>query len=159
MPPETSQPAANSAPPKKPAAGPDALPAAELSPEKLRWRCDPAKIPFETTSDAALAEGVIGQDRAIRAIQMGLEVGAPGYNIFVCGLAGSSRGGLITRMIQELEPHTEPSPDRCYVNNFKGPDRPRLLTLPRGKAQNFKKDMNAGIDFLRRRIPQVFEGE
>ena len=136
-----------------------AAPAAELSSDKLRWRCDPKTIPFETTSDASLAEGVIGQDRAIRAIQMGLEVGAPGYNIFVCGLAGSSRGGLITRMIQELEPHTEPSPDRCYVNNFKATDRPRLLTLPRGKAQTFKKDVNAGIDFLRRRIPQVFEGE
>ncbi|HUJ39171.1 MAG TPA: AAA family ATPase [Candidatus Acidoferrales bacterium] len=131
----------------------------ELSAEKLRWRCDPASIPFETTADAPLAEGVIGQDRAIRAIQMGLEVGAPGYNVFVCGLAGSSRGGLISRMIRELEPHTEAAPDRCYVNNFKSPDRPRLLTLPRGKAQNFKKDMTAGIDFLRRRIPQVFEGE
>ena len=125
----------------------------------LRWRCDPAKIPFETTADAALAEGVIGQERAIRAIQMGLEVGAPGYNTFVCGLSGSSRGGLISRMIREIEPHTEQAPDRCYVNNFKAADRPRLLTLPRGKAQSFKKDMDAGIDFLRRRIPQVFEGE
>jgi ATP-dependent Lon protease len=45
------------------------------------------------------------------------------------------------------------------VNNFKTPDRPRLLTLRRGQANSFKKDMQAGIDFLRRRIPQVFEGE
>jgi predicted ATP-dependent protease len=150
--PETG-PASASTAPSSPA------PAAELAPGKLRWRCEPASIPFETTADAPLAEGVIGQDRAIRAIQMGLEVGAPGYNIFVCGLSGSSRGGLITRMIRELEPHTEAAPDRCYVNNFKAPDRPRLLTLPRGKAISFKKDMTAGIDFLRRRIPQVFEGE
>jgi len=150
---ETPQPAATPIP-LAPAA-----PAPELPPDKLRWRCDPETIPFETTANAPLAEGVIGQDRAIRAIQMGLEVGAPGYNIFVVGLAGSSRGGLISRMIQELEPHTELAPDRCYVNNFKAPDRPRLLTLPRGKALNFKKDMTAGIDFLRRRIPQVFEGE
>jgi len=49
--------------------------------------------------------------------------------------------------------------DRCYVNNFKIPDRPRLLVLPRGSANAFKKDVQAGIDFLRRRIPQVFEGE
>jgi ATP-dependent Lon protease len=149
----TPQPALAAAPPLP------AAPAPELAPDKLRWRCDPASISFETTADAPLAEGVIGQDRAIRAIQMGLEVGAPGYNIFVCGLSGSSRGGLISRMIRELEPHTELAPDRCYVNNFKAPDRPRLLTLPRGKAQSFKKDMTAGIDFLRRRIPQVFEGE
>jgi len=24
---------------------------ASLPPEKLRWRCDPARIPFETTAD------------------------------------------------------------------------------------------------------------
>ena len=31
--------------------------------------------------------------------------------------------------------------------------------MARGQANGFKKDMQAGIDFLRRRIPQVFEGE
>src|SRR5260370_489922 len=62
-------------------------------------------------------------------------------------------------MIEELHPPTKESLDRCYVNNFKLTDRPRLLALPRGQANAFKKDMQAGIDFLRRRIPQVFEGE
>src|SRR6202167_1775484 len=90
---------------------------------------------------------------------MGVELSAPGYNVFVCGLAGTSRGGMIQRMIEELRPQTKQAPNRCYVNNFKNPDRPRLLTLPRGSANGFKKDMQAGIDFLRRRIPQVFEGE
>jgi hypothetical protein len=66
---------------------------------------------------------------------------------------------MIQRMIEELRPQTKLAPDRCYVNNFKNPDRPRLLTLPRGQANGFKKDMQSGIEFLRRRIPQVFEGE
>src|SRR5574337_165275 len=132
---------------------------AELAPEKLRWRCDPARIPFETTAQAEPLEGVIGQDRALRALKMGVELAAPGYNIFVCGLAGTSRGGMIVRMIEEIQPAAKPAPDRCYVHNFKSPDRPRLLTLPRGQANAFKKDMQSGIEFLRRRIPQVFEGE
>jgi predicted ATP-dependent protease len=131
----------------------------ELSPEKLRWRCDPARIPFETTAQAQPLEGVIGQDRALRALKMGVELAAPGYNIFVCGLAGASRGGMISHMIGEIQPDTKPAPDRCYVNNFKNPDRARLLTLPRGRANSFKKDAQSGIEFLRRRIPQVFEGE
>jgi ATP-dependent Lon protease len=131
----------------------------ELAPEKLRWRCELSRIPFETTAQAELREGFIGQDRALRALKMGVELSAPGYNVFVCGLAGTSRGGTIARMIQELHPATKESLDRCYVNNFKIPDRPRLLSLPRGQANGFKKDMQAGIDFLRRRIPQVFEGE
>jgi predicted ATP-dependent protease len=132
---------------------------AELPPEKLRWRCELSRIPFETTAQAELREGFIGQERALRALKMGAELSAPGYNVFVCGLAGTSRGGTIARMIEELHPPTKESLDRCYANNFKLPDRPRLLSLPRGQANAFKKDMQAGIDFLRRRIPQVFEGE
>jgi len=138
----------------KPAPKPTELPAA-----KLRWRCELSRIPFETTAQAELREGFIGQERALRALKMGAELSAPGYNVFVCGLAGTSRGGTIARMIEELHPPTKESLDRCYVNNFKLTDRPRLLALPRGQANAFKKDVQAGIDFLRRRIPQVFEGE
>jgi len=132
---------------------------AELTTDKLRWRCDLARIPFETTAQAQKREGFVGQERALRALKMGVELSAPGYNVFVCGLAGTSRGGTIAQMIEDLHPATKPSLDRCYVNNFKLPDRPRLLTLPRGSANAFKKDVQSGIDFLRRRIPQVFEGE
>ncbi|HUL15439.1 MAG TPA: AAA family ATPase [Terriglobales bacterium] len=131
----------------------------ELAPEMLRWRCEPERLPFETTAQAEPREGFVGQDRALRALKMGIELSAPGYNVFVCGLAGTSRGGTIAHMVEELKPATKESPDRCYVNNFKTPDRPRLLSLARGQANNFRKDMQAGIDFLRRRIPQVFEGE
>jgi len=138
----------------RPAPRPTELPAA-----KLRWKCELSRIPFETTAQAELREGFIGQERALRALKMGAELSAPGYNVFVCGLAGTSRGGTIARMVEDLHPPTKESLDRCYVNNFKLTDRPRLLALPRGQANGFKKDMQAGIDFLRRRIPQVFEGE
>ncbi|MGB8493709.1 MAG: AAA family ATPase [Candidatus Acidiferrum sp.] len=132
---------------------------AELTPDKLRWRCELSRVPFETTAQAQKREGFVGQERALRALKMGVELSAPGYNVFVCGLAGTSRGGTIAQMIEDLHPATKPSLDKCYVNNFKIPDRPRLLSLPRGSANVFKKDMQAGVDFLRRRIPQVFEGE
>ncbi len=132
---------------------------AGLPPEKLRWHCDPASLPFETTAEIDPASGDLGQGRALRALRMGVEMAAPGYNLFVCGLSGTSRGGMIVRMIEGMRLETEPAPDRCYVNNFKNGDRPRLLTLPRGQANAFKKEVDSGIDFLRRRIPQVFEGE
>ena len=140
--------------PKNSAPKHDALP-----PEKLRWRCDPAQIPFETTASIEPVSGDLGQERALRALRMGVELTASGYNLFVCGLSGTSRGGMVVRMIEDLHPQSEPAPDRCYVNNFKNGDRPRLLTLPRGAANAFKKEVESGTDFLRRRIPQVFEGE
>src|SRR5260370_31107594 len=117
----------------------------ELTAPKLRWRCDLSRIPFETTAQAPRREGFVGQERALRALKMGVELSAPGYNVFVCGLAGTSRGGTIAHMIEQLHPETKPSLDRCYVNNFKIPDRPRLLSLPRGSPNVFKKDMQAGI--------------
>src|SRR6202162_2442149 len=132
---------------------------ASLPPEKLRWHCDPARIPFETTAEVEPSTGDTGQDRAWRALRMGVELTAPGYNLFVCGLSGTSRGGMIVRLIEDMHPKSEIAPDRCYVNNFKNNDRPRLLTLSRGQANAFKKEVETGIDFLRRRIPQVFEGE
>ena len=130
-----------------------------LPPEKLRWHCDPARIPFETTAEVEPNHGDMGQERALRALRMGVELTAPGYNLFVCGLSGTSRGGMIVRMVEEMRLESELAPDRCYVNNFKNADRPRLLTLPRGHANGFKKEVDSGIEFLRRRIPQVFEGE
>src|ERR1700719_300020 len=132
---------------------------ASLPPEKLRWHCDPARIPFETTAEVEPTVNDMGQDRAMRALRMGVELRASGYNLFVCGLSGTSRGGMIVRMVEEMHLEPETAPDRCYVNNFKNADRPRLLTLPRGQANAFKKEVESGIDFLRRRIPQVFEGE
>jgi predicted ATP-dependent protease len=138
----------------KPAPKPDGLP-----PEKLRWRCDPASISFQTTAEVEPLEGEIGQDRALRAMRMGVELNAPGYNLFICGLSGTSRGGTTVRMVEELNPRMAASLDRCYVNSFKNTDRPRLITLPRGQANVFKKEVESGIEFLRRRIPQVFEGD
>ena len=109
-----------------------ATPPLELPPAKLRWRCDPGRIPYETTGHAEVIEGPVGQERALQALRMGVELAAPGYNTFVCGLPGTSRAGMIQNMIEHLHPRAKLAPDRCYVNNFKNPDRPRLLTLPRG---------------------------
>lgn len=131
----------------------------ELPPAKLRWRCDPASVPFATTTEAEPVEGETVQERALRALRTGVELNAPGFNMFVCGLAGTSRGDTIARLIREMQPAARPSPDRCFVNNFKNPDQPLLLTLVRGSANAFKKEMAAAIDFLRRRIPQLFESE
>src|ERR1700680_301124 len=107
---------------------------AGLPPEKLRWCCDPSTIPFETTAEAEPVTDLVGQERAFRALKLGVELSAPGYNIFVCGLAGPSRGGTITHVINQIHPAAKSSLDRCYVNNFKSPDRALRTTMPSGHA-------------------------
>jgi len=74
---------------------------------KLRWRCDLSRIPFESTAQAELREGFHWPGPRLRALKMGVELSAPGYNVFVCGLAGTSRGGTIASMIEKLHPRTK----------------------------------------------------
>jgi lon-related putative ATP-dependent protease len=136
-----------------------AAPPTELPADRLRWRCDPESIPFSTTAEAAPVEGDSTQERALRALRTGVELNAPGFNIFVCGPAGIGRGDAAAQLIRQMNPCLRPSPDRCFVNNFKNPDRPHLLALSRGSAKVLKKDMATTIEFLRRRIPQLFESE
>ncbi len=136
-----------------------ASPPVELLPEQLRWRCEPGSIPFETTAEAEPVDTESVQQRALRALKTGVELNAPGYNMFVCGLTGNSRGDAVAQLIRAMNPCARPSADRCYVNNFKNPDRPRLLRLPRGSANLLKREMAAAVEFLRRRIPQLLESE
>lgn len=131
----------------------------ELGPEELCWRCPASSIPFETTAQAEPVDGDSCQERALRALRTGVQLEAPGFNMFVCGPAGTGRGDAVAQIIREMKPCLRVSLDRCFVNNFKNPDHPRLLTLERGSANTLKKDMAATIDFLRRRIPQLFESE
>jgi hypothetical protein len=55
----------------------------ELGPKQLRRRLDPARLPFETTAEVEPLVGTVGQPRAIEAIEFGLEVQTPDYNLFV----------------------------------------------------------------------------
>jgi hypothetical protein len=52
----------------------------EVSADTLRWQCDPAMFDFDCTKDLAPLREFIGQDRAIRAIELGLSMGQDGYN-------------------------------------------------------------------------------
>ncbi|MCJ7497200.1 MAG: AAA family ATPase, partial [candidate division Zixibacteria bacterium] len=131
----------------------------EVPVEKLRWRCDPVSLKLNSTDDVEACEGIIGQDRAIRAIGLGLEIKSVGYNIFVTGLVGTGRTTTIKHLLEKLEKVEKTPDDKCYVNNFKNPDMPKVISLPAGKGVAFKKDMEDLVTALARGIPEVFESE
>src|SRR5258707_13830378 len=90
----------------------------ELTSDKLRWRCEASRLPFETTARAELRGGFIGQERALRALKMGVELSAPGYNVFVCGLAGANPWGTIGPRIVEMQPETKTFSVSCFRDYF-----------------------------------------
>ena len=135
------------------------LKARELPLEALRWRCDPAVFSFETTSEIAPVQGILGQDRAARALQFGLTINHPGYNIYVAGLAGTGKTSICRNFCLE-QVRDRPVPDDwCYVHNFSDSDRPVALRLPAGRGKKFREDMAELLQDLRIEIPKAFEGE
>jgi lon-related putative ATP-dependent protease len=131
----------------------------ELTVDQLRWRCDRESLGFATTEELDLQEEIIGQERAVEAMQLGLDMGSLGYNIFVAGPAGTGRMTTVKHLLSKLEKEGEVPNDECYVNNFKDPDMPHLITLPPGKGRAFKVDMEELVGSLKRNIPLVFESE
>jgi len=100
---------------------------------------------------------IIGQERALRALQVGLEMQHYGYNIFVTGLPGTGRTTTIRRLLHEFENRPVELTDNCYVYNFRDPDSPVMLQLPAGQGMAFKKAMESFLAELLKGIPAVFE--
>lgn len=121
---------------------------APLPPERLRWRCDPAQLGFETTADVEPIEGVVGQEAAVEALAFGLEIDAPGQNVFVRGLVGSGRLTLVKNHLAGMANGRKQAPDYVFVHNFDAPDRPRLLTFARGRGRAFCDAIDKLITFI-----------
>ncbi len=144
--------------PKKHARAPRPRPpVTEVPAEKLRWRCTPGMLHIADMGEVKPSRSIIGQDRALRAIQVGLEMKHYGYNIFVTGHPGTGRMTAIQRMLHEFEGRKIPLTDKVYVHNFRNTDAPIMLVFPAGLGTAFKADMAAFLDDLRKSIPAVFE--
>lgn len=109
----------------------------QLQAKDLRWTCPPIAPGSRQPSLSSL----LGQDRPVAAMRTGLSLYAQGYNIFVTGTIGSGRTRLITDLIRKLKPAGQLVPDRVFVSNFHEPNRPCLVTVPRGRGPQFRDQM------------------
>ena len=114
----------------------------KVPPEKLRVKIDPDSLGFESTESCEYHGRIIGQDRAIKALTMGLEIESPGYNIYAAGLSGTGKASTIKKLLEQLDPGKKIPDDICYVNNFSDPDMPVVIMLPAGMGKQFSGDMD-----------------
>ena len=131
----------------------------EVPAERLRRICDPSSLGFSTTEGLKPVEGIIGQARAIRALQFGLAIQEHGFNIYVAGLPGTGRTTAVKAFLEELARQKEVPTDWCYVHHFKDPYFPKAMKLPPGKGKVLQEDMRKLVEEARREIPRVFEKE
>jgi len=131
----------------------------ELKAADLRCICDHRIFKFKNTSQIKPLDEVIGQERAVRALEFGLNMDHSGYNIFVTGLEGTGKSTIVKDFVTK-HARTLPKPeDWCLVNNFNDEFRPRALKVPSGKAVPLSKKMNRFIQILKKDLPAVFESE
>ena len=131
----------------------------ELTRRELNYSVTYAPRGVKSSDDCMPCDEIIGQDRAIEAIRLGLNVGSRGYNIFVAGLSGTGRTTTISHVLKRLEHRAPDLKDVCYVNNFKQVDSPLVLLFRAGEGKRFKKDMEYLVHSLRKVIPKIFLSE
>lgn len=133
--------------------------------EKLRWQCDSSIFEFECTKDLAPLREFIGQDRAIRSLEFGLNMPNHGYNIFVSGVNGTGKTSMVKayveRVVREREAKGEKFDleDWCYLYNFKEPDAPSIVSLPKGIGSQLRQDMTELLEKIRTGLGQAFSSD
>ncbi len=130
--------------------------AAELKLSQLRHVCDPEIFAFETTEECKPLEGIIGQERAIRALELGLGIHDFRYNIYVAGTAGTGKTSTVKGFLERVSTGGKTPPDWCYVHNFDDPYYPIYLELPAGQGCQFRDDMKRLVKGIQRSVPTAF---
>ena len=131
----------------------------EVPPEKLTLVCNEDGLGFETTDDLTPLEGTIGQERAIDALELALDIDAAGFNLFVSGIPGTGRNTALKAYVERIASEKPIPPDLGYVHNFQDPSQPVAISLDCGMMSVLVRDMEDLVDMCRREIPSVFESD
>ncbi len=127
----------------------------ELSADDVRFRIGADRA---SAADRAAApesgarpwgSAVIGQPRALEALRMGTHIRARGYNIYVSGAPGTGRRTAVLRVIAEGPDTSDRLRDIAYVYNFTSPLEPRVLMLPAGRGEEFKRDLHRMVEAVK----------
>jgi lon-related putative ATP-dependent protease len=133
------------------------MPVSELSPRELRAEAEPLEC--RTSGELAPLEGVIGQDRALRALNFGLGMREKGFNLYVAGPPGTGKTTAVRNFLEGIAKSRPAPPDLCYVNNFRNAYEPIYIQLPTGRARTFQKDVDTFIEETRRAVPRTLQSD
>jgi predicted ATP-dependent protease len=134
-------------------------PSFELSPDSLRRRTDPTRLPFQTTAGLPPPAAIIGQERAHEAIDLALNLPDGHYNLYVAGQPGTGRTSATLALVRVVANQRRPQYDWVYVYNFEHPEEPLALELLAGRGRTFAHDVELYITACRRELRRAFSSE
>lgn len=114
---------------------------------------------FNNTSEIEPLKDFLGQDRAVAAMELGLKIDNPAYNIYVAGDPGTGKSTYTMKVLEGYSKYKDNHKDWCYVYNFDNPREPIVISLQRGMGKIFKNDIEEMIDKLFDEIREAFDSE
>ncbi|MFY9376873.1 MAG: ATP-binding protein [Peptococcia bacterium] len=131
----------------------------KLRPEQLRKICDLTEFSFTTTAEIEPLQGIVGQERAVKALNFGLQMRKQGYNIFIAGSTGTGRNSYACSLIEKIAAEQEVPLDWCYLFNMSNPDEPRAVSLPAGGAIVLQEEIKNLVNKIQLEIPKTLNSE
>jgi len=125
----------------------------EIAASQLRFTCPEAWIPGESSADIPPAEGIVGQERGVAALEFGLSTSSPGFNVFVTGLVGTGKMTAVELHLRRVSRKGPVPEDLAYVFNFRAPERPKLLRLRPGSGKLLRERLAALVGELASLLP------
>jgi predicted ATP-dependent protease len=126
-----------------------------LSAEEIAWTCPGSWLPFRTTDEVATDRDASSQRNAVAAIELGVSLRAPGYNIFAAGPPGTGRTTTVRRVLAREEQKGPVPSDLCYVYDFAEPRAPRCLRLPAGTGRKLQEGLRTAVERFRQGISSL----
>lgn len=128
-----------------------------LSPDVLYHTCDMSLLTFDSTDEIKESKEIVGQSRAVEALNFGVGINHDGYNLFVLGSTGLGKHTLVEELLKARATDLARPDDWCYINNFDTPHKPKALKLPAGYGRKLQTDMKQLVEDLLSAIPSAFE--
>lgn len=130
-----------------------------LDPQALRPQCDPQQFSFETTAELEPLTEVVGQARALDAVEFGVGMKRDGYNLYALGPAGIGKHTIVQQVLEKQARAQPPADDWCYVHNFEDRQKPLALRLVASRGAELRHDMELLVQELRTSIPAMLESD
>ena len=131
----------------------------ELKYTDLRNDFDSSTLDFKDTSEIEPFTGIIGQERALEAIKLAMQIPQKGFNLYVSGNVGIGKTAYALSVVNKLSKKQPAPKDYCYIHNFDNPNEPIAIALDAGTGSEFKQDMNRFINALLARLSKDLSGD
>ena len=132
----------------------------ELTPKDLKDICNTNIFKFETTKEIEdVSDLIYGQERALNALEFGIDIDVKGYNLYIEGSSGIGKTMYTKRFLEERAAKNKVPNDWCYIYNFENPNEPVAVSFPAGQGKVFKETMEDFVKDIRRDIKKTFNND